>query len=66
MSVATKPVYNLRNDAFLGTNEQFNKKLLMLASMAKEENWNFKSLEYKKVIQRFRYYKIIYFLHMIG
>ena len=48
MSVATKPVYNLRNDAFLGTNEQFNKKLLMLASMAKEENWNFKSLEYKK------------------
>lgn len=56
----------MRNDAFLGTNEQFNKKLLMLASMAKEENWNFKSLEYKKSDSEVPILQNYIFLHMIG
>lgn len=42
------PEYSLEKDAFVGMHSYFfEKKLSVLASIAKEEQWNFKSPKYK-------------------
>ncbi|MCI8551214.1 MAG: DUF3825 domain-containing protein [Lachnospiraceae bacterium] len=51
-----QPEYNLLQDAYLGSREGLQKKLLFLSHMAQEEKWDYKSTSDKRILYNYLCY----------
>lgn len=51
-SLKYQPEYNLLQDAYLGSKDVLQKKLIFLANMAQEEKWDYKGTSDKQILYR--------------
>lgn len=51
-----QPEYNLLQDAYLGSKEALQKKLLFLSNMAQEEKWDYKGTSDKQILYNYLCY----------
>ena len=55
-SLKYQPEYNLLQDAYLGSKDVLQKKLVFLANMAQEEKWDYKGTSDKQILYNYLCY----------